>query len=134
MANSWVDTITWIGVALVTLVIVGDILLAIFRGVCRVEHEGTTWSELLRESVGTTTLIPWALGVWIGRWFPLVPEPLNSLGTPIALTIVLILTAIITVLGDVLMRRRRRPVIPPWLVALLGLIVGGILLPLPQIY
>lgn len=132
MFNSWVDAMALVAVILIALVILGDIVLAVLKNKWGIE-KGTTWSELLRESVGITTLIPWALGVWVGRWFPILP-PNHAVKLSIGLTVVLVLSATVTVLGDILMRRRRRPVIPPWSVVLSGLITGGLLLPLVQTY
>lgn len=132
MFNSWVDAMALVAVILIALVILGDIVLAVLKNKWGIE-KGTTWSELLRESVGITTLIPWALGVWVGRWFPILP-PNHAVKLSVGLTVVLVLSATVTVLGDILMRRRRRPVIPPWSVVLSGLITGGLLLPLVQTY
>lgn len=132
MVNSWVDVIAWIGSGLVLLVIIGDAILSWLRSKFGIQTDGTTWSELLRESVGITTFIPWAIAVWIGRWFPILDKP--PLKISIALAIVLALSALITVLGDVFMRRRGYPVIPPWLIILLGFAAGSLLIPLPQIY
>lgn len=132
MFNSWVDVISFVSIVLIALVIVGDIVLAVFKNIWGIE-KGTTWSELLRESIGITTLIPWSLGVWVGRWFPILP-PEHSIKLSIGLPVVLGLSAIVTVVGDILMRRMRRPIIPPWSLVLSGLIAGGLLIPLAQIY
>jgi hypothetical protein len=130
--STWADGVALACIILISCVVAGDIVLAILRG-CWGASGGTTWSELLRESIGISTLIPWTLAVWTGHWFPILPA---SYAPPlgIALPIVLALTAAVTVVGDVLMRRYRRPVIPPWSLVLTGLVVGGLLLPLPQVY
>ena len=128
MTNSSADVLSIFGIILVCLVIVGDIVLSVFKS----EREGTTWSELLRESVGITTIIPWALGVWIGRWFPILQKP--PLPWQYSLIILLVLSIIFVVLGDVLMIKMRRPLISPCIFVTLGLVVGGIFIPLSQMY
>jgi hypothetical protein len=116
-----------LGIALIGLIIGGDIFLMTRKS----EYEGTTWSELLREAVSVTTLVPWSLGVWIGHWFPIVQEPVLGKYSWI---VVLISTLVIVAVGDVLRIRFRRVVLPPLIPTIAGLFVGGLFLPLRHAY
>ncbi len=83
--------------------------------------EGNTFSELLRASTVGTTFYPWALSVYMGRWF----HPVEQLQSPLGIWGVIVLMTTtwgIIVLGDILRRRGKR--IWPWLVVTLGYIVG----------
>lgn len=83
--------------------------------------EGNTFSELLRASTINTTFYPWALSVYMGRWF----HPVEQLQSPLGIwgVIVLMITTWgMIVLGDVLQRKGKR--IWPWLVVTLGYGVG----------
>jgi hypothetical protein len=128
MVHSWVDVIAWVGSALVLVIILGDVILALFKS----ESEGTTWSELLRESIGITTFIPWAVAAWVGRWFPFLKSP--PLGLAIGLAVTAVVGGTIAIIADVLMRKKGYPVIPPWIVVVIGFAAGALLIPLPQVY
>lgn len=80
-----------------------------------------TFSFLLRESTIETTFYPWALSVYMGRWF----HPVDDLSLPLGMWGPIILMAAtwgMVVLGDVLRRNGKR--IWPWLVVTLGYVVG----------
>ena len=120
-----------IAAALIFVVVVGDIILAIFSARKTYRNEAITWSQLLRESYGVTIVITWAISVWIGRWF----SPLNEslLKFIYSFIIVLSITLVLLLLGILLSRRYRRPVIPPIVIVLLGLVCGAVLLPLTPV-
>jgi hypothetical protein len=123
------DAVPIFGMILVLFVLVGDIAFMFFKS----EREGTTWSELIRESLPTTTLLPWAFGVWLGHWFPIVQKVKDpALSSMVALS----LSLVVVNGGDLLMkslrfwgRRRRDPLRLEWLPGLLGIIevFGGLL-------
>jgi hypothetical protein len=133
------DAIPLFGLILVAIVIAGDIVFAVgFKS----QFEGTTWSELIRESLPTTTLLPWVFGFWIGHWFPIVQTIKNpALSYMAALSVSLV----VVIGGDFLMRflkawRRhsRSSWRLDWLPGSLaivwvfgGVLVGSLALPLP---
>lgn len=83
--------------------------------------EGNTFSELLRASTIDTTFYPWALSVYMGRWF----HPFEQLQSPLGIwgvIVLMITTWIMVVLGDILRRQGKR--IWPWLVVTLGYTIG----------
>lgn len=83
--------------------------------------EGNTFSELLRKSTIDTTFYPWALSVYMGRWF----HPIDDLQAPLGLAgppVLMASTWLIIVIGDVLRRKGKR--VWPWLVVALGYSVG----------
>lgn len=106
-------------------VVVSDIILA---RISSNMNGAFTWSRLLRESYGVTIAITWAISVWIGRWFSPLTESL--LQFKYALMIVVSITVVVGLLGILLSRKYRRPVIPPILVVLLGLVCGAVLIPI----
>lgn len=83
--------------------------------------EGNTFSELLRASTIDTTFYPWALSVYMGRWF----HPFEQLQSPLGIwgvIVLMITTWIMVVLGDILRKQGKR--IWPWLVVTLGYTIG----------
>lgn len=82
---------------------------------------GNSFSELLRESTVDTTFYPWALAVYMGRWF----HPVDGLESPLGVWGPILLMATtwgVIVLGDVLRRKGKRPW--PWLVVTAGFVAG----------
>lgn len=83
--------------------------------------EGNTFSELLRESTINTTFYPWALAVYMGRWF----HPIDDLQSPLGIwgpMILMVLSWLVIVLGDILAKKGIR--IWPWLIVISGYITG----------
>lgn len=85
------------------------------------EIPGNTFSELLRESTLETTFYPWALSVYMGRWF----HPVDALETPLGLwgPVVLMTTTWGVVVAGDLLKRNGTP-IPGWVVVAAGFLVG----------
>lgn len=121
-----------IAATLIALVVVGDVILAIKSSGEKYENVGITWSQLLRESYGITISITWVISIWIGRWFSPLTESLLKFRYSLIVSLigVLTITLIVELLGILLSRRYRRPVIPPIVVVLLGLVCGAVLIPL----
>ncbi len=114
----------------ITIVIVVLVLVAVLIGVdiwLMVDHiTGNTWSEMIREAGKVTTFVPWVLAILVGRWFHPVPD-FGPLAGGISVGILMILSYIIVVTGDIL-RKKRKP-IPSWLTVLIGLISGALFVP-----
>ena len=114
------DAGAW-AVAIVGLVFVATLLVLTSIASFGDDLPGNTFSELLRESTVNTTFYPWALAVYLGRWF----HPIDQLVSPLGVWGPVLLMATtwgIVVLGDILARRGKR--IWPWLVVLVGYGIG----------
>lgn len=122
LAPQWVRTPAgaWV-IAIVGLVFVAALLVLTSLASFADKVPGNTFSELLRESTVDSTFYPWALAVYMGRWF----HPVDGLQSPLGVWGPVVLMATtwgIVVLGDILRRRGKHPW--PWLVVALGFGVG----------
>lgn len=87
---------------------------------------GNSFSELLRESTLQSTFYPWALAVYMGRWF----HPVDGFQTPLGAFGPVVLMAAtwgVVVLGDLLRKRGRR--LWPWVTVTLGFATGALTWP-----
>jgi hypothetical protein len=89
---------------------------------------GNTFSELLREGAAQATVIPWAFGVFAGRWFHPI-DGLNLFGA--AGPVALMALSWLVVAGVALIRHRSSAEVPVpvWTVVAAGLIAGSLLWP-----
>lgn len=122
LAPQWIKTTagSWV-IAIVGLVFVATLLVLTAIASFADSIPGNTFSELLRESTINTTFYPWALAVYLGRWF----HPVDGLQSPLGVWGPILLMAStwgIIVLGDILARRGKR--IWPWLVVAVGYGIG----------
>jgi hypothetical protein len=124
MAQHTVTAFSILGVTMISLIVVADIVLMKVKS----SREATTWSELLRVGAWYSTAIPWALGVWVGHWFPIVQEPLFTY----SYVIVLVVTLVWVALWDVL-RIKFRITMPHIVTVAVGLVVGGLFWPLRHV-
>ncbi|MBD3618895.1 MAG: hypothetical protein HUJ28_05435 [Chromatiales bacterium] len=126
-APQWIQTTAgaWI-IGIVGLVFVATLLVLTSIASFGDSIPGNTFSELLRESTLNSTFYPWALSVYMGRWF----HPVDGLESPLGLfgpVLLMALTWGIIVLGDVLRKKGKR--IWPWLIVALGFATGIITWP-----
>ncbi len=126
-APQWVRTPAgaWV-IAIVGLVFVAALLVLTSIASFADQVPGNTFSELLRESTLDSTFYPWALAVYMGRWF----HPVDGLESPLGVWGPVVLMATtwgMVVLGDVLRRRGKR--LWPWLVVTIGFAVGTLTWP-----
>lgn len=127
LAPQWVQTDAgaWV-IGIVALVFVVTLLVLTSIASFGDDLEGNTFSELLRASTVSSTFYPWALAVYMGRWF----HPVDDLASPLGVFGPVVLMAAtwgMVVLGDVLKRGDRR--IWPWLTVALGFVVGVVTWP-----
>ncbi|HDP90194.1 MAG TPA: hypothetical protein ENN42_09650 [Thioalkalivibrio sp.] len=127
LAPQWIQTTAgaWI-IGIVGLVFVATLLVLTSIASFGDSIPGNTFSELLRESTLNSTFYPWALSVYMGRWF----HPVDGLESPLGLfgpVLLMALTWGIIVLGDVLRKKGKR--IWPWLIVALGFATGIITWP-----
>ena len=85
--------------------------------------EGNTFSELLRASTINTTFYPWALAVYMGRWFHPVDDLQSPLGLAGGAALLMLSTWIMIVVGDIVLRKKGKR-IWPWLIVTLGYGMG----------
>ena len=122
LAPQWIrtDAGAWV-IGIVALVFVVTLLVLTSIASFGDSIQGNTFSELLRESTVNSTFYPWALAVYMGRWF----HPVDGLSSPLGVFGPILLMAStwgIVVLGDVLKRKGKR--IWPWLIVAVGFGVG----------
>ena len=127
LAPQWVRTPAgaWV-IAIVGLVFVAALLVLTSIASFADQVPGNTFSELLRESTLDSTFYPWALAVYMGRWF----HPVDGLESPLGVWGPVVLMATtwgMVVLGDVLRRQGKR--LWPWLVVTIGFAVGTLTWP-----
>jgi hypothetical protein len=127
LAPHWVGTPAgaWV-IAIVGLVFVAALLVLTSIASFADKVPGNTFSELLRESTLDSTFYPWALAVYMGRWF----HPVDGLESPLGVwgpVVLMAMTWGMVVLGDVLRRRGKR--LWPWLVVSVGFAVGNLTWP-----
>jgi hypothetical protein len=111
-------------VAILVLAIVFTLAIVVFDVPAAIDKTpGNTFSELLRAGARETTIFPWALGVFAGRWFhPVDDFKLLGIAGPL---ILMVLTFVVIVLGGIL--RRAGTEMPSWVAAGLGVLAGVLL-------
>lgn len=122
LAPQWIksEAGAWV-LGIIALVFVATLLVLTSIASFGDDVPGNSFSELLRASTVETTFYPWALAVYMGRWF----HPIDGLSSPLGVwgpIVLMVATWGMIVLGDVLRRRHKR--IWPWLVVALGFVVG----------
>ena len=122
LAPQWIRTDAggWI-IGIVGLVFVATLLVLTSIASFGDSVAGNTFSELLRESTIDNAFYPWALSVYMGRWF----HPVDGLETPLGVfgpVLLMAMTWGIVVLSDVLKKKGKK--IWPWLVVTLGFGTG----------
>lgn len=126
-AREWVRTTlgSWVLAALGTVFVVTLLTLtsiATFGD----DIEGNSFSELLHQSTLETTFYPWALAVYMGRWF----HPVDGLESPLGIWGPVVLMAAtwgVIVAGE--LRQRRGTPIPPWAIVAAGFACGAVAWP-----
>lgn len=127
LAGGWITSTagSWV-LALIGVVFVATLLTLTSIASFLDDTEGNSFSELLRQSTLDTTFYPWALAVYMGRWF----HPVDGLESPLGIWGPVVLMATtwgVVVAGDLLRRSGRR--IPPWVLVTAGFVCGTLTWP-----
>ena len=88
--------------------------------------EGNTFSELLRAGGTQTTIFPWTLAIFAGRWFHPADgfDPLGVVGA-----VILMVLTFVVVAGDGVLRHYADVAVPSWIVVAAGVVAGAVLWP-----
>ena len=93
-------------------------------------REGDTWSEQISQwGREVTSLVPWAFGVFAGRWFTPVPD-LGLVSWPVGVTILALLSVVVFIYAFIpkwtSKKVDERKLLPAWLFVILGTFAGAL--------